>query len=285
MMILIITYIILIWWFFEYQLNLYKTSPAAKSDVVFILDVSKSMNALDYGDKTRLDVGKNLIRNYIEKHPNNRYGLEIFAWDAVAVLPLMDDTSIFLNHLEVVDESFIINGWSDFEQAIELWISRFVDPDTAGAIVLISDFEATGEQENIWWFSQKFSGYALTLYQKNIALYLIWVWESKWNKIFVSNDLFWYPIYHKDRFWKEVVTAFDQNFFDKIAEVFSAKKLQITPPNIPQNIVLKDIPTYDDVNERVVWVLISRYVMMIAFVWFVLFLWLFYYFDRVWRKD
>jgi hypothetical protein len=37
------------------------------------------MLALDYGEDTRLQVAKNLIKEYILKYPNNKYALTIFA--------------------------------------------------------------------------------------------------------------------------------------------------------------------------------------------------------------
>ncbi|MDQ7022058.1 MAG: hypothetical protein Q9M97_00735 [Candidatus Gracilibacteria bacterium] len=52
-------------------------------DIMFVLDVSKSMNVSDILDTnyayTRLNISKISISDYIIKHPENRYGLVIFA--------------------------------------------------------------------------------------------------------------------------------------------------------------------------------------------------------------
>jgi hypothetical protein len=48
-----------------------------------VLDVSESMSALDYQKSnksySRLDVAKNIIKDYVLKYPKNRYSLTIFS--------------------------------------------------------------------------------------------------------------------------------------------------------------------------------------------------------------
>jgi hypothetical protein len=54
-----------------------------QSSILFILDVSKSMDAQDVYDAdksiSRLNASKNFIKEFIKKHPNNEFSLQIFA--------------------------------------------------------------------------------------------------------------------------------------------------------------------------------------------------------------
>jgi len=76
-------------------------------DISFVLDVSKSMNALDFSDweysVSRLDFTKALLNNYILENPENRYWLVIFAGDAISTSPLTTDHSTFLTFLQNVN--------------------------------------------------------------------------------------------------------------------------------------------------------------------------------------
>jgi Mg-chelatase subunit ChlD len=46
-------------------------------DIIIVLDVSKSMNALDFEDSnnyySRIDAAKLLVKNYVTNNPQNRY--------------------------------------------------------------------------------------------------------------------------------------------------------------------------------------------------------------------
>ena len=61
-------------------------------DIVFTLDVSQSMKALDYSDRSRqtnrLDTAKQMITNFVQNRPNDRFGLVVFAGEAFVSCPL-----------------------------------------------------------------------------------------------------------------------------------------------------------------------------------------------------
>lgn len=159
-------------------------------DIVFVLDVSKSMNVADIKDNnsayTRLDVIKDSISKYITLNTENRYSLVIFAWDAISTMPLTFDHDIFLSFLQTVDYRNLITQWSDFKKAFELWIDRFEEwNDRSKALVFISD----------WWDKEdsltKNDIYNITREKDNISYFVVWVWTEAWWKIIKGRDVFW----------------------------------------------------------------------------------------------
>lgn len=159
-------------------------------DIVFVLDVSKSMNVADIKGNnsvyTRLDVIKDSISKYITLNTENRYSLVIFAWDAISIMPLTFDHDIFLSFLQTVDYRNLINQWSNFWKALTLWIDRFEKwNDRSKALVFISD----------WWDKEdslsKNDILNITKGKEDISYFVVWVWTETWWKIIKWIDVFW----------------------------------------------------------------------------------------------
>ncbi len=105
---LALSFIILSLWIFDIKWWEKTTKTESKwIDIVFVLDVSKSMNALDFHDNnylySRLTATKSMISNFVSNHPNDRVGLIIFAGDAHSISPLTLDHDTFLTFLDSVD--------------------------------------------------------------------------------------------------------------------------------------------------------------------------------------
>jgi hypothetical protein len=77
------------------------------SNILFLLDVSKSMNTLDIREKnlitTRLNLAKAAIEKIITTFPRYNYSLIIFAKEAITVMPFTNDLNIFLSFLKNVN--------------------------------------------------------------------------------------------------------------------------------------------------------------------------------------
>lgn len=116
-------------------------------DIVFVLDVSKSMKAIDMsvGDRQvdRLSAAKEMIGNFVMRNEQNRYSLIIFAGEAFVSTPLTFDTDAFLTFLDGVDHESVGQQGTNLNDAIVESIARFVikgnEEDRGKAIVLISD--------------------------------------------------------------------------------------------------------------------------------------------------
>lgn len=121
--------------------------PSARAqgiDCVWLLDVSLSMDVPDIAENdsfiSRLAKAKSVIENYMITHPENRYGLVIFAGKSRLVSPLTSEHSSLLTFLASIDSKSIAEGGTDFHDALELAIERFDTKDTIPhAIVLLSD--------------------------------------------------------------------------------------------------------------------------------------------------
>ena len=201
-------------------------------DVMFVLDVSKSMNVADITDwnydYTRLDIAKNAIADYVAKNENNRYWLVIFAWDAISTIPLTTDYDLFLTMLSWVDYRNLTVQGSDFKKAIDLWISRFIwEEDRSKALVFISDWGDIWDEINI---NSKLS--------KNIANFVIWVWTTKWWKIIKWRDAFGRISYQKYK-WNYVISKLNINNLEEIASQLKADLFE-----------LDDISDLENINSK-----------------------------------
>ena len=113
-------------------------------DCVWLLDVSASMDAMDITENTslisRLTRAKSVIENTLITHPENRYGLVIFAGTSRLISPLTSEHSSLLTFLASIDSSSIGEGGTDFHEALSIATQRFEKKDsTPHTIVLLSD--------------------------------------------------------------------------------------------------------------------------------------------------
>jgi len=195
----------------------------SNENIVFVLDVSKSMNTIDVKNNgqitTRLKFAKKAIQNYVLKHPNFKYGLVIFAWQAQAIVPLTNDINIFLTFLEWVNYKNLTKQWTNFSQAIQLAIERFKNVKWNKNLVLISDGGDPGDYK---WLDFKFP--------KNIHSFVFWVWSEKWGKIFIWYDDFWEPIFETYR-WNYVITKLNKENLEKLASDINWKYFDLNSVN------------------------------------------------------
>lgn len=269
--------------FLNYKFNFNQKENIQSSNIVFVLDVSKSMLVLDYGEKSRLDVAKNFIKNYILNNPNNRYGLTIFSWDVSGVIPLTSDKKLFLWFLDSTNERSILNGWTHFPQAIEESIHRFDSEDYGWAIILLSDFETNLDANENKTLLHTLSLQNKNLKQKEIKFVWVWVWSEKWWKIPESYDVFWNIIYKKDELWKTIISYFDNEFFTSLTKNLNGISYKIndfleSETNISFQIP-GDIITIENSRNDFV----SRYMLMISYLLFLTFLYLYFYFEKKWK--
>jgi len=99
-----------------------KTIEKKGLDILFTLDVSKSMNALDFSDNrqyiSRLDAAKYLIKNFVSKRKNDRFGLVLFAGESYPASPLTFDHTVFLNFLNNASSNDIGKQGTNLANAI-----------------------------------------------------------------------------------------------------------------------------------------------------------------------
>ena len=188
------------------------------SNIVFLVDVSTSMDALDFDSQsdTRLDIAKYTISQFIESHPNNKYALDVFAGDSVKLLPFTNDQSIYQTVLSGVSQSNVWAPWTDIIWALQTSISHF-SSDDAGLIVMLTDWW-DGPIEWIWELKDM-------LEDKNIELLVVWVWSEKWSYIPTGTDLFGRTLY-KTYNGEKVITRLNNDELQSISKgLWTYKKL------------------------------------------------------------
>lgn len=113
-------------------------------DCIWLLDVSSSMDTEDVTENnfpiSRLTEAKSVVENYMITHPENRYGLVIFAGKSRLVSPLTSEHTSLLSFLASIDSKSITEGGTDFRDALILATERFeTNENTPHTIVLLSD--------------------------------------------------------------------------------------------------------------------------------------------------
>jgi Ca-activated chloride channel homolog len=113
-------------------------AAASTADVLFVLDVSRSMLAED-APPTRLARAKAEIGELVGKLDEARVGLIAFAGRAAPICPLTPDRSFFTTVLSTVDTRSAGRGGSRIGEAIKAGVRAFPQGQGAKLMVLITD--------------------------------------------------------------------------------------------------------------------------------------------------
>jgi Ca-activated chloride channel family protein len=114
-------------------------------DIVITLDVSTSMEAVDFAPPgrrnrtSRIEGAKDVIRAFIDQRSEDRLGLVVFAAQAFTQCPLSLDYSIFANILQSIKTGVIDDGTA-IGNAIMVSTNRLRDSEAKSkAIILLTD--------------------------------------------------------------------------------------------------------------------------------------------------
>ena len=111
------------------------------NNVVFLLDVSNSMNAEDV-EPNRLTEAKNIIINSLQKFQNDRVGVVVFAGDATSIMPLTTDYTAAETYLSGIETEVMKIQGTDFLRGMEVAAEKFKNISKGSRkVVLISDGE------------------------------------------------------------------------------------------------------------------------------------------------
>ncbi|WP_300674100.1 VWA domain-containing protein [Soonwooa sp.] len=118
------------------------------NNVIFLLDVSNSMNAQDI-QPSRLQQAKDIIINSFQKMNNDRVGIIVFAGEANSVMPLTTDYNAAQSYITGIETSVVQTQGTDFLRAMQMAVKKFKSiPKGARKVVLISDGENNEENES-----------------------------------------------------------------------------------------------------------------------------------------
>lgn len=111
------------------------------NNVIFLLDVSNSMNAEDI-DPSRLTEAKNLIIQTMQRMKNDKVGIVMFAGQATSIMPLTTDYTSAETYVGAIETNSMQIQGTDFLNGMKVAVQKFknVNKD-ARKVVLLSDGE------------------------------------------------------------------------------------------------------------------------------------------------
>ncbi len=121
------------------------------SDVVVVLDVSKSMLTQDLVPN-RLEAAKKAVDNWMHDQTGNRVGMVVFSGEALVQVPLTFDVEADSMVLQGDDTDAVDRGGTDIGEGIRTALNVFSkdNPDKRGRVILLmTDGELTDGASNL----------------------------------------------------------------------------------------------------------------------------------------
>ena len=116
-------------------------ASASGVDIVVALDLSGSMASEDFetanGRVSRLDMAKAVLKNFIDKRPNDRIGLVVFASQAYIATPPTLDHDFLLQHLERLELGSIDPNRTAIGSGLSIAINRLRELKSKSKIVIL----------------------------------------------------------------------------------------------------------------------------------------------------
>lgn len=118
------------------------------NNVIFMLDVSNSMNAEDI-DPSRLTEAKNLMLATMKKMNNDKVGIVIFAGQAMSIMPLTTDYDSAETYISGIETNSMQIQGTDFLKGMQAAAEKFKNVSKGSRkVILLSDGEDNEGNEN-----------------------------------------------------------------------------------------------------------------------------------------
>ena len=186
-----------------------KTVKREGVDIVFALDISKSMLAEDVAPN-RLQKSKRLISEIINSLGSDRVGILVYAEQAVPQVPLTTDFASVKNFLRMIDTDILSSQGTSIDSALNLSIDYFdKNSDTNRVLIILSDGE---DHDDI---SQKI---AESIPAESINLLTVGIGDDNGSTIPLRiNGVI--DSYKKDNNGQVVITKRNSEILQKLAKV------------------------------------------------------------------
>ncbi len=112
------------------------TRDARGIDIILALDISSSMEAMDFHPLTRIEAAQDVVRDFIRMRTSDRIGLTVFAAQAYTLCPLTLDYDMVSDFLDRAAESRIEDGTA-IGSAIATSVNRLRTSAAASKIVIL----------------------------------------------------------------------------------------------------------------------------------------------------
>lgn len=177
-------------------------------DLAICLDVSNSMRVRDMAGRSRLDVSKELIGEYIEQRPGDRIALVAFAGSAHVMCPFTLDHNTLQVFLKDLDYHSVAEQGTALGTAIRTAAERFgADGEGGRAILLLTD----GEDQD----SDPLAA-AAEAAGRGIVIQTIGIGTPQGGGIPMELDYYGNPIMKRHR-GREVTSTLDEAMLKEIA--------------------------------------------------------------------
>jgi Ca-activated chloride channel family protein len=182
-------------------------------DIVFALDVSKSMLAEDIAP-SRLDKAKQIITRIIEKLGSDRIGVIIYAGNSYPLLPITTDHAAAKMFLQNADPDMVSSQGTAINDAIGRGITYFDNDDqTNRFLFIVSDGEDHEEDE---------ISLAATAVEQGIKIYTIGIGTERGGPIPIKENGK-VIAYKKDNQGEVVITKMNPQVLQTIADEGNGK--------------------------------------------------------------
>jgi Ca-activated chloride channel homolog len=199
-------------------------------DIILALDISGSMQALDFEPLNRLEAAKNVISEFIEGRSNDRIGLVVFAAKAFTQCPLTLDHPVLNSFLDGVQIGLIADGTA-IGLGLATAVNRLKDSTSPSrTVILLTD----GENNVPTLEPETAANVAEAL---GVRVYTIAIGREGLVPFPVDNPFFGKQI-------RQIETDIDLELLQKIADMTDGKMFQATDPEALKNI-FDDIDTLE----------------------------------------
>jgi len=105
-------------------------------DIVLALDISSSMEAMDFNPLTRIEAAKNVVKDFIKMRTSDRIGLVAFAGQSFTLCPLTLDYDMVAEFLQNAEETRLEDGTA-IGSAIATAVNRLRDSDAKSRVIIL----------------------------------------------------------------------------------------------------------------------------------------------------
>jgi Ca-activated chloride channel family protein len=183
-----------------------ETVPAKGVEIVFAIDVSKSMLCTDI-QPNRLEKSKQIITQIINSIGSDRIGIVAYAGSAYPVLPMTTDYELAKMFTQSMSTDIISSQGTAIESAIQTSVDFFDNPNSGKAIILLSDGE---DHENTSFDVSKVTK------EKNVKIITVGIGTSNGGTIEFVDELGFQQV-KKDKNGQVVTTKLNEEVLQKIA--------------------------------------------------------------------
>lgn len=187
-------------------------------DIMMVMDLSASMNIEDLADRSRFDIAKETIRNFVKGRGNDRIGFSVFSGEALTLAPPTLDYGLVLKSIDDAEIGVLKDGTA-IGDGLSVAVARLRDSKAKSRIIIL----LTDGDNNVGQIDPATAGELAAGF--GIKVYTIAVGREGRVKL---------PIRHSGPFGKTITTyqwfdnALNPELLQHIAEITGGKFYRVT---------------------------------------------------------